>query len=116
KGKYVVDDPTNIKSGNAVVSLSEKAISEIRVKINFDYVRKGEGDMYHPYEEEQGDKSPPFPSGLVEKSTGSWFDVRHEFSRFIFLSRLGYRFIDNRLNIPDDVDSYFAHIVIVYDF
>ena len=86
------------------------------LKINFDYVRKGEGDMYHPYEEEQGDKSPPFPSGLVEKSTGSWFDVRHEFSRFIFLSRLGYRFIDNRLNIPDDVDSYFAHIVIVYDF
>jgi hypothetical protein len=85
------------------------------LKINFDYVRKGEGDIYHPYEDEQGDKTSPFPSGVVEKSTGAWLDFRHEFSRFKFLARLGYRFIDNRLNLLDDVDSYFIHTVVVSD-
>ena len=85
------------------------------IKINLDYVRKGEGDLFHPYEADYGDTNPPFPSGTVEKSTGAWLDLRHEFGRFILNSRFGYRQIENRHNRPDDFDNYFAHIVAVYN-
>jgi hypothetical protein len=86
------------------------------VNLNFNYVRKGEGDLYHPYEETGGDKTPPFPSGIAEKSTGGWIDWHHEFKRLLIRGRLGYRFIENRLNQPGDFDSYFMHWVVEYRY
>jgi hypothetical protein len=51
--------------------------------ITFEYVRKGEGSIYLPYEEEGGDWTPPFPSGIVEKKTefdlGFDLVLRHNF-------------------------------------
>ncbi len=85
------------------------------IKMNFDYIRKGEGDLFHPHEAEGGNKSPAFPSGTVEKSAGAWLDLRHEYSRFILNSRFGYRQIENRHNSPADFDNYFAHIVVIYN-
>ena len=85
------------------------------IKMNFDYIRKGEGDLFHPHETEGGNKNPPFPSGTVEKSAGAWLDLRHEYSRFILNSRFGYRQIENRHNSPDDFDNFFAHIVVIYN-
>ncbi|MCP4583966.1 MAG: capsule assembly Wzi family protein [candidate division Zixibacteria bacterium] len=83
---------------------------------NFDYVRKGEGNLQMPWEDEQGNKKPPFPSGTVEKSTGAWFDFHHEFSRFVFRARAGYRQIENRHNnLPEDFNNYFAHLVMSYN-
>ena len=85
------------------------------VHVNFDYLRRGEGTWYLPHEEEGGDKLPPFPSGVVEKSTGGWIDIRHEFDRFIIRGRIGSRQIENRHNQPGDFDSYFTHWVVTFN-
>ena len=36
--------------------------------VSFAYMRKGEGSIFIPYEEEGGTTYPPFPSGIVDKS------------------------------------------------
>ena len=84
--------------------------------LNLDYVRKGEGDLYTPYEEEQGDKTPPFPSGIVEKSLGGWLDFSHSFNKLDLKGRLGIRDIKNASNQPGDFNSYFFHLVAIYEF
>ena len=79
--------------------------------LNIDYARKGEGDLYHPYEDDwEQDKTPPFPSGIVEKSIGGWVDVRYNIDHLELRGRLGYRSIDNRGNQPNELDSYFMHM------
>jgi len=85
-----------------------------RLSLNFDYVRKGESDLFHPYEDEWGDKKPPFLSGIVEKSIGTWLDFSHEFSHLVLRGRAGYRKIENRHNEAGDFNNYFAHVVLVY--
>ncbi|MCD6163227.1 MAG: hypothetical protein J7K40_12580 [candidate division Zixibacteria bacterium] len=85
------------------------------IKFSFSYARKGVGSLYLPHEEEGGDKNPPFPSGVVEKSTGGWLDYRYEISRFVIRGRLGCHQKENRHNQPGDFDNYFAHIVVVYN-
>jgi len=94
--------------------LSYLVIPGSYLSANFDYVRKGEGDLYLPFEEEGGDKSPPFPSGQVEKSVGGWLDFRHEFPKFEIGARFGYRHIENRHHEPGELESYFAHCVVAY--
>ena len=57
--------------GNDVdqLSLSLKYMNRYGIfpAIVFDYVRKGEGSISLPYEQEGGDWAPPFPSGIVER-------------------------------------------------
>lgn len=81
------------------------------LSLNFDHVRKGEGTLDMPFEDEGGDKTPPFPSGIVEKSTGGWLDIDHEFGRFSFRGRIGYRYVKNPHNEAGDLDNYFVHWV-----
>ena len=84
------------------------------ISANFDYVRKGEGSLDLPFEDEGGDKTPAFPSGLVEKSAGGWLDLRHEIQKLEIGARLGYRHIENRHHEPGKLGSYFAHCVLAY--
>jgi len=84
------------------------------LNLNLDYVRKGEGDLFHPFEDEWGDKKPPFPSGIVEKSTGAWVDFNHEFSHLVLRGRAGYHKIENRHSQAGDFNNYFTHLVVEY--
>ena len=77
--------------------------------MNFNYLRNGEGRIDLPYEQEGGDKTPPFPSGTVEKSTGGWLDIHHEFGKIEIRGRIGYREIQNRHNVAGDFNSFFTH-------
>lgn len=58
--------------------------------IRFIYTRKGEGSIYLPYEDEGGDWTPPFPSGVVEKTLEMAVGARvmvHR--RFVFRGEVG---------------------------
>lgn len=63
--------PLGFPLGNDVdrVSFSIKFMNRYGLYPGFkiDYMRKGEGSIFLPYEEEGGDWNPPFPSGIVEK-------------------------------------------------
>ena len=92
--------------GQAQYLLSPRAY----ISLSLDFVRKGEGDLFHPYEDNWGsDKTPPFPSGVVEKSIGGWLDFRYAIDHAELRGRVGYRSIDNRGNIPGNTNSYFTH-------
>jgi hypothetical protein len=85
------------------------------LKLGLDYIRKGEGTLFQPYEDTWGDKTPPFPSGIVEKATGVWLDIRHEIGKFYLTGRLGYRSIQNRNNQEIDTNCSFAHMALIYN-
>ena len=83
------------------------------LSLNFDRVRKGEGVLDVPWEDDPTqDKKPPFPSGVVEKSTGGWLDIYRELGRFSLRGRVGYRFVKNAHNEPGELDNYFLHLVV----
>ena len=85
------------------------------VTATFDRVRRGEGTLFLPFEEEGGDETPLFPSGVVERSTGAWIDLRHELGSLTIRGRLGYRWMENRRNqAGDDGGNSFAHWVVSY--
>ena len=85
-----------------------------RINMGFNYTRKGEGDLYHPYEDIGGDKTPLFPSGMVEKGTGVWFDLKYNVNNLDICGRVGYRHIINPHNEKGRRDSYLAHMAIIY--
>jgi hypothetical protein len=85
------------------------------LSLGFDYARKGEGDLFHPYEDTFGDKHPKFPSGIVEKGTGTWLNFNHQIDRLTASARIGYRHLINPLNITKKSDQYFFHTVFIIE-
>jgi|GEM_PF-7019717 len=87
------------------------------LRLAFDRVRKGQGTLDLPYEVEGGDKTPKFPSGAVEKSTGAWFDLRQVFGDLAVAGRIGMRRVINPDNvIGRKVENPFVHIIVKAEF
>ena len=53
--------------------------------LSIDYIRKGEGSIFIPFEDEGGSINPPFPSGVVEKTLEIKFGVDYRFRRNLHL-------------------------------
>lgn len=87
-------------------SLALKAFTSCGVSPKFeaDYVRRGEGSIYLPYEVEGGPWSPPFPSGIVERTLRLSAGLQCQlFDRFFLDASLGRQFIENsRHQLSDD--------------
>ncbi|MCX7995197.1 MAG: hypothetical protein N3A65_05460 [candidate division WOR-3 bacterium] len=70
-------------------------------KLNLEFIRKGEGSLYRPYEVERGPAYPEFPSGVVEKSIfilpGLEFYIQ---PRFHLNFEAGKKFISNFNHTP----------------
>jgi len=71
--------------------------------IMVDYVRKGEGSIFLPYEEEGGPWNPPFPSGIVEEKLEVKVGLNYTF-KYNFYSSIdvGKRYWSNYNHIQDD--------------
>ncbi len=54
--------------------------------LSIDYIRKGEGSIFVPFEDEVGAINPPFPSGVVEKTLKMKFGIDCKFRRNFHLS------------------------------
>jgi hypothetical protein len=85
------------------------------VNLGFSYIRKGEGDLFHPYEDTFGDRTPKFPSGIVEKGPGIWFGGNHSLDKFLFTYRLGYRYVINSHNSSAKNQSVYIHSSLIYE-
>jgi hypothetical protein len=79
------------------------------ISLGFNYTRKGEGDLFDPYEDAFGDKTPKFPSGNVEKGVGMWVGINHRIYHLRVCSRVGYRHVINAQNTFNNVDDYMLH-------
>lgn len=112
------DQPLGFWLGNDADELFAKADYYFSPKTTISgslyFVRNGEGDLHLPYEQEGGDRKPPFPSGAAEKSTGAWLDIRHEYNHLEIRGRIGYRLIKYRYNKPGKCDSFFTHWGLTY--
>lgn len=79
--------PLGFPLGNDVDKLSFSVTymntSGLYPHLEMHYVRKGEGSIFLPYEEEGGPLNPPFPSGVVEKkfeiTIGVNYQLKHNF-------------------------------------
>lgn len=81
----------------------------VRPRLAIDYIRKGEGSIYVPYEEEGGPVNPPFPSGIVEKIFEIKCGVDYTFKkRFYIKSDVGkvYRYNEGHIS-GNDHDEWF---------
>jgi hypothetical protein len=85
------------------------------MSLGFNYIRKGEGDLFHPYEDTYRDKTPKFPSGNVEKGMGMWVIFKHQFGYIDISNRLGYREIKNVSNHSRKLNDVFIHFVMLYN-
>ena len=75
----------------------------VRPHITVDYVRKGEGSVTVPYEEEGGPINPPFPSGIVERTLKIACGVDYTYkTRFYIKSKIGMLYEYNAGHIIDN--------------
>ena len=77
----------------------------------FRYIRKGEGSIFVPYEDEGGPTNPPFPSGIVEKKLEFSAGVKYTFRNlFHCAGDIGRRNIDNYGHVEGDNrnDTFFS--------
>jgi hypothetical protein len=75
--------------------------------VAFEYVRKGQGSIFLPYEQEGGTWTPPFPSGVVERKleVDFGFDLILRYN-FYCSAKLGKRYWRNYSHMPgNDVDD-----------
>ncbi len=75
---------------------------------SLDLVRKGEGSIYVPYEEEGGPIDPPFPSGVVERTLELRFGADYAFRNVVHLRiDLGRRSVTNAGHVDgNDTDNF----------
>jgi len=85
------------------------------ITLGFNYIRKGEGDLFHPYEDTFGDKTPKFPSGIVEKGPGIWFGGNHSLIKLLINYRLGYRHVINSHNLLSKTGYVYIHSSLTYE-
>lgn len=68
----------------------------VHPSVNLDFIRKGEGSIFLPYEEEGGGWQPPFPSGIVTEQLKIYVGVDIFLLRTFFLrSDIGYEWLRN---------------------
>jgi hypothetical protein len=81
--------PIGFPLGNDVDRLSMRLsfVNQIHLHpcIGLEYMRKGEGSIFLPYEEEGGTWNPPFPSGVVEKKFHIRFGIEYTFKNNFYL-------------------------------
>lgn len=103
--------PLGFPLGNDVDKLScaVKFINRFGLypKLELEYVKKGQGSIFLPYEEEGGNWNPRFPSGIVEKKLkidfGLDYTLRYD---FYFRAKAGKCFWRNYGHVPDnDLDD-----------
>lgn len=76
--------------------------TKIFPKIAFEFIRKGEGSIYLPYEIERGPAYPAFPSGIVEKKISIYPGIEfYIHPRFFFNIEAGKKYIFNFAHIPE---------------
>jgi hypothetical protein len=85
------------------------------LSLGFNYVRKGEGDLFHPYEDTYGDRTPKFPSGIVEKGPGIWFGGNYSLNKLLVTYRLGYRYVINSHNLSTKTKPVYIHSSLIYE-
>ncbi len=70
--------------------------------MRFELTRKGEGNLYLPYEVERGPANPEFPSGIVERTIFLLPGIELYLNRNLYLNfEIGKKYIKNYGNIPD---------------
>ncbi len=73
----------------------------IHPSLSIDLVRKGEGSLFLPYEEEGGTWQPPFPSGNVEEQLKVFAGTDiNAFRTFFLRSEIGIQWTDNLDHYP----------------
>jgi hypothetical protein len=102
--------PLGFPSGNDVdkVTLAIKYMTVFGLypDIRISYTRKGEGSIFLPYEEEGGDWTPPFPSGIVEKNFEVTVGLQYVFRyNFYIQCEAGKRYYTNRNHISGNDDN-----------
>jgi hypothetical protein len=80
--------------------------------ITLQYVRKGEGSIFLPYEEEGGTWTPPFPSGIVERTLDITCGLDYTlFYNFYIEADFGKRFWYNYNHVSgDDRDDFLFNV------
>jgi hypothetical protein len=97
--------PLGFPLGNDVdrLTCSIKYMNEYNLypSMAFEYVRKGQGSIFLPYEQEGGTWTPPFPSGIVEKKleVDLGFDLILRYN-FYCRAKLGKRYWKNFSHAP----------------
>jgi hypothetical protein len=86
------------------------------MSLGFNYVRKGEGDLFHPYEDTFGDKTPKFPSGIVEKGAGVWVGSTMHISIVRLDGRIGFRDLTHTGNHDNDNTNWWGHLYLSYGY
>ncbi len=99
--------PLGFPSGNDVDELffSAKFMNKYGLYpgLRIDYIRKGEGSIFLPYEQEGGDWNPPFPSGVVEERLEIRFGLDYTLRyNFYIKADVGKRYWTNYSHISDD--------------
>jgi hypothetical protein len=76
--------------------------------VRIDWLRKGEGSIYLPYEEESGPTNPPFPSGVVDKTLKIEVGTRYNLMRNFYLTMdVGKIYRYNMNHVADnDTDEF----------
>jgi hypothetical protein len=75
----------------------------VRPRLEIDYIRKGEGSIYLPYEVEGGPINPPFPSGIVERTFDIKCGIDYIFKkRFFAKGNVGREYIYSESHISDN--------------
>jgi hypothetical protein len=80
--------------------------------VSVDWLRKGEGSIYLPYEEEGGPINPPFPSGVVDKTLKIKVGVDYTLMRnFYFMMDVGKLYRYNRDHVAgNDNDEFVVNL------
>jgi hypothetical protein len=78
-------------------------------RVSIDYVRKGEGSIYLPYELEGGPINPSFPSGEVEKTFETKVGIDYNLIRnFYLMVDIGRMHRSNEEHISDNDSDHFV--------
>jgi hypothetical protein len=110
--------PLGSPLGNDVdkLSFSVKFINQYGIfpHCAVDYIRKGEGSIFIPYEQEGGDWNPPFPSGIVEKKLEFKFGLNYTLRyNFYIKGAVGKRYWTNYNHVSgDDRDENIFNIAL----
>ena len=94
------DRPLGYPLGNDAdelrASITYFSTYDVHPFVTFSHIRKGEGSIFLPYEEEGGTIHPPFPSGVVEKRIEFSAGFNYSFqNRLHARGAIGTRSVDN---------------------
>jgi hypothetical protein len=125
KWVYTHEEPQNVyeRNGRCLGYPLGNDVDELSIEMKFfnqysivpharvSWLRKGEGSIFLPYEDEGGPINPPFPSGVVDKTVtaeiGARYNVRRNFYLMIDAGK-SYRYHQNHIAGNDSDDLIFS--------